>query len=164
MTFLVLVACGTLLRGSACTRDDGDQYFYVTFVDFESFSFVGIARQLFIGIVSCMWNFNETISDWQTEIRREYLAEMYAREAQQRRRANARNCSDVCMQIKGNKDEFAASGEIRMAANKRHTGGAQLNVVSHRRSTCIFTRIWFRDTESTYGEEQNIVRQSVFFF
>jgi len=42
---------------------------------------------------------------------------MHAREATSRKRS--REIAVMCMQIKGDESEFAASGEIRVEANKR---------------------------------------------
>lgn len=76
----------------------------------------------------------------------EYLAET--------RRANARNCAAMCMQIKGNEDEFT-----------RHTRKSEWRPISavgwswiccqlQRPAPVAYLRIWFRATELRYGGEQ----------
>lgn len=75
----------------------------------------------------------------------EYLAET--------RRANARNCAAMCMQIKGNEDEFT-----------RHTRKSEWRPISavgwswiccqlQRPAPVAYLRIWFRATELRYGAE-----------
>lgn len=76
----------------------------------------------------------------------EYLAET--------RRANARNCAAMCMQIKGNEDEFT-----------RHTRKSEWRPISavgwswmccqlQRLAPVAYLRIWFHATELRYGEQK----------